>query len=223
MNPVLLLHGALGAKEQLLPLQHLLEKAGRVVYTMNFSGHGGEPFAEAFGIETFALDVHRFLEKQKITKATIFGYSMGGYVALWLALHHPEQVDRIVTLGTKFDWSPESAAREIKKMNPEKILEKVPAFARILEHRHAPNHWQEVMAKTAAMMERLGNRPLLIPDNLKQIAHRVDVLLGDADDMADQAYSEQVAQWLRNGRFTSLPQTPHPIEKVDFNNLVKLL
>ncbi len=223
MSAALLLHGALGAKEQMKPLQQLLEESGRTVYAMNLSGHGGEPFSDGFGIETFAKDAYLFLENHQLASVTIFGYSMGGYVAFWLALQHPDKVDSIVTLGTKFDWSPESAEREIRKMNPEKILEKVPAFARILEHRHAPNGWKELMNKTADMMKNLGDRPLLTPENLKQIKHRVEVLLGDEDDMADRAYSQQVANWLPNGHFTLLPQTPHPIEKVNLQAVLPLL
>ena len=47
------------------------------------------------------------------------GHSMGGYVALKLALKRPELVDRIITLGTKFNWTPEVAAKEVKMLNPD--------------------------------------------------------------------------------------------------------
>jgi pimeloyl-ACP methyl ester carboxylesterase len=148
---------------------------------------------------------------------------MGGYVAVWLALKHPERVGKIITLGTKFDWWPESAEQEVRKLNAEKIQEKVPAFARILEHRHAPNDWKELLSKTRDMMLSLGNQPLLTEENLKTIQHEVLICLGDQDDMADRNYSEQVAEWLPNGTFELLENTPHPIEKVELNRLVELI
>jgi pimeloyl-ACP methyl ester carboxylesterase len=138
METILLLHGALGSKSQLDPLKATLEAQGLPVYSTNFSGHSGEPFRNDFDIETFSGDMLRFLQENQLQRVHVFGYSMGGYVALWFARNHPEYVGKIVTLGTKFDWSPESAEKEVKKLNPEKIQEKVPAFARILEHRHAP-------------------------------------------------------------------------------------
>jgi pimeloyl-ACP methyl ester carboxylesterase len=223
MDPVLLLHGALGSQSQLSLLKASLESSGRKVYSLNFSGHSGEPFRETFGIETFADDTHRFLHKNQILKADIFGYSMGGYVALWLAKTHPHLVGKIITLGTKFDWSPESAAREVKKMNPDKIQEKIPAFARILEARHSPNSWKELLNKTALMMTELGGQPLLTTGILNTINHPVSILLGDQDDMADRSFSEEVATILPQGRFQLLENTPHPIEKADLTILCKLM
>lgn len=219
MNPLLLLHGALGAKSQLDSLQKKSE-AGREVYTMNFSGHGGEAFKNTFGIETFAHDVIHFLDQTKIQIGDIFGYSMGGYVAVWLAHKFPDRVGRITTLGTKFDWSPESAEKEVRKLNAEKILEKVPAFARILEHRHAPHDWKVLLQKTAEMMLQLGQSPLLTEQNLKTISHPITVCLGDQDDMADRIFSDQVSHWLLNGSFQEFQNTPHPIEKVELEKLM---
>jgi pimeloyl-ACP methyl ester carboxylesterase len=222
MNPVLLLHGALGSKTQLDPLKNLLESKGRTVYLMNFSGHSGSPFSTRFGIETFADDIQNFLNQNALSQVDIFGYSMGGYVALWFAHLHPEKVGKIVTLGTKFDWSVQSAEKETKKLNAEKIEEKVPAFARILQNRHAPNDWKELLSKTSAMMMGLGAKPLLTETVLASIKIETHILLGDADDMADRNFSQEVSKILQNAKFALLPNTPHPIEKVNLSEIVNL-
>jgi pimeloyl-ACP methyl ester carboxylesterase len=148
---------------------------------------------------------------------------MGGYVAVWLAKHHPEKIEKIITLGTKFDWSVESAEKEVRKLNVEKIAEKVPAFARILEHRHAPNDWKELLKKTGEMMLGLGKAPLLTEEILKTIQMPSLICLGDQDDMADRNYAEQVASFLPKGKFKLLENTPHPIEKVDLKMIVSLI
>lgn len=222
-NPVLLLHGALGSKTQLDPLRTALVVEGFTTYALNFSGHSGEPFGKAFGIEAFGTDVLSFLDTNGIGTVDIFGYSMGGYVALWLAHSHPGRVGKIATLGTKFDWSTESAEKEAQKLDPDLILKKVPAFARILEHRHAPVSWRELLQKTSAMMLSLGNAPLLSLEVLKTIHQTVLILLGDRDDMADRKYSEEVARILPQGRFLLLNETPHPIEKTDVEVLKTIL
>lgn len=212
----LLLHGALGSKSQLEPIRFALEKEGHDVRSMNFSGHSGEPFSEdGFGIEVFTNDVDRFLSRcNNDQPVNIFGYSMGGYVALWFAHKYPRKVGKIITLGTKFDWDPSSAEREVKKLDAGKIQEKVPAFARILEHRHAPNDWRELMARTSRMMLDLGENPLLTEKIFASIGNDVEIWLGDRDDMADRDYSKYVAASLPTGRFRLLHDTPHPIEKV---------
>jgi pimeloyl-ACP methyl ester carboxylesterase len=223
MYPVLLLHGALGSKTQLDPLKAKLLAGGFNVYTLNFSGHSGEPFSDSFGIQTFAEDVKRFIDQRNLNKVNIFGYSMGGYVAVWMAAKYPKLVNRIVTLGTKFDWDPASAEKEIRKVNPEKIQEKIPAFARILESRHAPNDWKDLLGQTAVMMKQLGDTPLLNKDIFSEINHDVTILLGDHDDMADPQFSKDVSAWLPNGHYKTLENTHHPIERTDLNLLFKIL
>ncbi len=223
MRPVLLLHGALGSQSQLNPLKNALSENGFIVYSMNFSGHSGEPLASQFGIEAFSEDIVSFLKLHHLKRVDIFGYSMGGYVAMWLAYRYPEYAGKIVTLGTKFDWNIESAERELKKIDPEKILEKVPAFARILEQRHAPTDWKELLYRSAAMIKRLGEEPLLTEKILPRIKNEVLILLGDLDDVADLEYSMKVATMLQTARFVSLEKTPHPIERVDVNFLCRTL
>jgi pimeloyl-ACP methyl ester carboxylesterase len=223
MIPVLLLHGALGASSQLEKLKIILEGGGRKVLSMNFSGHGGNPFGSNFGIQQFAQDIIAFLHQQSISQVDIFGYSMGGYAALWLAHQHPDRVRKIVTLGTKFDWSPDSARHEVKKLDAEKILEKVPAFARILETRHAPNDWKELLSRTSDMMLTLGSDPLLKEHHFSKIKTPTLILIGEQDDMADHAYSEVVSKLLPDGQFRLLSNTPHPIEKVDQQFLSEIL
>lgn len=223
-NPIILLHGALGSASQLEPLKKVLTEKGRTVYSLNFSGHSGNPFSgNGFGIDVFANDVLHFIDQESIEKADIFGYSMGGYVATWLAHQYPLRINNLITLGTKFDWSPESAEREIKKLDPEKIQTKIPAFARILEHRHAPHDWKELLHKTANMMHDLGKKPLLTEEIFYTLRNKTSILLGDQDDMADRSYSETVVGWLPNGVFHLLENTPHPIEKIKLEMLIRLI
>jgi pimeloyl-ACP methyl ester carboxylesterase len=223
MRPLLLLHGALGATSQLDPLKLSLENSGYSVHSMNFSGHGGTPFRKDFGIHSFADEVLEFLNVNKLEKVDIFGYSMGGYVALQLALQHSHRIGSIATLGTKFDWSVALAEKETRKLDPEKIKLKVPVFAKVLQHRHAPNSWEELLKKTSAMMLDLGKKPPISDQVLGQIKNEVFIILGDEDDTADLICSAKVSELLPHARFLLLEDTPHPIEKVDVNRLSRLL
>src|SRR6478672_5186908 len=104
MQHLLLLHGAIGAKDQLQPLANAL-KDKYTLHTINFSGHGGEAFPnEPFSMELFANDVLHYMQQNNIEQVNIFGYSMGGYVAMYLAKHHPQKINKLITLATKFHW-----------------------------------------------------------------------------------------------------------------------
>ncbi|MGZ4055265.1 MAG: alpha/beta fold hydrolase [Bacteroidia bacterium] len=218
MKHLLLLHGAVGAKDQLSTLKVNLA-TNFIVHTMNFSGHGGTTMPEKFSIETFANDVLDYIKENDIQKINIFGYSMGGYAAMFLAKHHPEKVNKIFTLATKFLWSPEIAEKEIKMLDAKKIEEKIPAFAKALSNRHLPNDWKTVLQKTSDMMIDLGkNNPLNLSD-YAAIEQPVLVGVGDKDAMVTLEETIDVYRKLKNANLIVLPDTQHPIEKVNVKRL----
>jgi pimeloyl-ACP methyl ester carboxylesterase len=220
MQHLLFLHGAIGSKDQLQALAEGL--AGKfIVHTLNFSGHGGEEIPEVFSIETFADDVLKYLEKNNIQKINIFGYSMGGYVALYLAKNYPVKIGSVFTFATKFLWTSEIAAKEGKMLNPEKIAEKIPAFAAALEGRHAPCDWKVILNKTAEMMTRMGDKNPLQLSDFENIQQRVRTGIGDQDFMVSLEETIEVYRKLKNGSLIVLPDTQHPIEKIDAGRLEK--
>ncbi len=213
MKTLLLLHGAIGAKDQLEPLSKEL-KGHYDVHNINFSGHGGTPFDGPFSIEKFANEVLDCLRENQLEKVSIFGYSMGGYVALYLASKHPDKMEKIFTLATKFDWSPEISQKETKMLHPEIIKEKIPAFAKALQQRHHPQFWETVLEKTSQMMLALGTKQPLLQEDIQQIKTPVKLAVGDADKMVSISETKQVSEWLPNAEFLILPDVQHPIEKV---------
>ncbi|RAW03444.1 alpha/beta fold hydrolase [Pseudochryseolinea flava] len=224
MNPILLLHGALGTREQLVPIESALQQSGYTTMSLNFSGHGQQPFSQhGFHVDVFAEEIMSFLNHHDLSFVDVFGYSMGGYVALTAAAQWPARFRKIVTLGTKFDWSPVVAQAEVQKLDPEKILTKIPQFADLLKQLHGDSHWKLLLEATANMMSKLGSRPTLDENTLGAIQQEVLVLAGDKDNMAPANVAEQVAQQIPFGSFQQLPNTPHPIERVNLEALMPLL
>ena len=220
---LLILHGALGSSAQFEPLAEILEEEFRVIL-FNFNGHAGKPIPEEpFSIKMFAEEIKSLIEKSRISPCDIFGFSMGGYAALYAAKHFPGIIGKIFTLGTKFDWNEESSAHEVKLLNPDKIEEKVPAFAKLLEARHAPEDWKQVMSKTAEMMINLGKQNELTYEDMSTIENEVTVAVGDRDNMVNISETEGAFKSLTNGRMLVMPGTEHPIEKVETERLVNEL
>lgn len=220
MKTLILLHGAIGAKDQLESLSEEL-KGYYDVHHINFSGHGGQPFDGPFSIEKFATEVLDYLQKNKLKNVCIFGYSMGGYVALYLASKHPEKVERIFTLATKFDWSPEISQKETKMLNPEIIKEKIPAFAKALQQRHHPQSWEIVLEKTSQMMLNLGTKQPLVQEVFDKIKTPVKLAIGDGDKMVSISETKQVSEWLPTAALLILQGVQHPIEKVPAGTLAE--
>ena len=220
MKKLLLLHGALGSKEQFIDLEERLKDSFET-FSINFSGHGGEPIPEKpFSIKLFAEDILSFVDKMKIDKINIFGYSMGGYGGLYFAKNNPGRINKIFTLATKFIWNEEIASKEIKMLNAEKIKEKIPAFAEELRKRHLPQDWKTVLSKTAEMMTGLGKKNELNEEDYSEIEHSVLVSVGDRDKMVTIEETIGVYRKFKNGQLLVLPGTPHPFENVSIDRLV---
>lgn len=57
-------------------------------------GHGKSPRGDRpFTIRQFAEDMKNFMDRHKIEKAHILGFSDGGNIALCFALKYPERID----------------------------------------------------------------------------------------------------------------------------------
>ena len=214
--PLVFLHGALGAASQLDPLVKGIDRQQKA--NLNFPGHAGISLPSG---DMTVDNLTEWLAEQITETSDIFGYSMGGYVALKLALTHPHKVNRIFTLGTKLDWNPEGLKKELKMLNPQVIKEKVPKFAAALEARHAPLDWEKVLEQTAGLMTDLAHGTALTKSDFERIAHRVCICRGAVDEMVTLEESQQVADWLSNGYFLELADTRHPIEKVDVGQLTQ--
>jgi len=219
---LLLLHGALGSKCHFNELKSILQQ-DFIVYDMNFEGHGGLPIQNEFSIELFAQNVLDYLKENNIDKVNVFGYSMGGYVALNLAVNNPDVIAKIITLGTKFDWSPEGAEKEVKMLNPEIIEIKITKFANQLAEIHGANTWKEVMRNTAEMMYGLGNGKKITNKKIKQIHHNVLICVGENDTMVSVEESEKVEKVLQNGVLQVIEGFQHPIDKVDKQTLASII
>jgi pimeloyl-ACP methyl ester carboxylesterase len=213
---ILLLHGALGGRDQFTTLSEKLSDSFSV-FSLNLEGHGGVKQTERdFKIQYFAEGVIEWMDRYHHKKLDIFGYSMGGYVALYLAVHYPDRIGKIFTLGTKFFWNEQIAAKEASMMNTEGMEIKVPAFANILKKRHtSPNNWKEVVEKTGGLLLALGKKQEVNSLEVKRIESRVRIGVGDKDNLVDISEAKKLYELLPNAELMVLPATPHPIEKVN--------
>lgn len=218
---LLFLHGALYTKGDFNSLTSLLSDRFDL-HAIDFSGHGSAPMPEQpFSIKLFAEDVLCWMDEQKIDHVDIFGFSMGGYVGLYLARFHPERVRRVMTLGTKIDWNAETCEREVKMLDPVKIAEKVPSFAALLQNRHGEDRWETVLHKTAEMMTNLGSAPELPYDEFSAIAQPVRLGVGDHDPMVTIEETLKAYRLLPAGELYVLPGVLHQLEKAPVEKLAR--
>lgn len=92
---VLLLHGLFGSGDNLGALARALAADFRVV-AMDLRNHGRSPHAPTMTLAEMAGDAVALLDTLGIDAAHVVGHSLGGKVAMQLALGHPARVRRLV-------------------------------------------------------------------------------------------------------------------------------
>lgn len=210
---LLLVHGALGTRQQLGLLGDLLP--GIRTRTVEFRGHGEREIPdEGLSMEVFLRDIDDALDDAGWHEAHLFGYSMGGYAALLFASRFPHRVRSVVTLGTKLNWDREGLDRELRLLDPQKMKEKVPQFVTQLSAEHGADRWEQLVKGTARVITGLHDHPLLTPESLAVINCPVLLCVGDQDRTAVPEHTLEAARSMPKAGTLVLPFTPHPFQAV---------
>src|SRR6185312_14740623 len=106
--PLVIVHGLGGRKEDFANLMPKLAAQGFHIYVPDLIGYGesDKPASSDFSIRTEEHVVTEFMDAMHLPHAYIIGWSMGGWIALRLALDEPQRVDRIAvydSVGIVFD------------------------------------------------------------------------------------------------------------------------
>jgi 2-succinyl-6-hydroxy-2,4-cyclohexadiene-1-carboxylate synthase len=122
-RPLVLVHGFTGSRDDFGTQLDALAGVGRTI-VLDQRGHGessntGDP--DTYTFEQLVDDLAVFLESLGIDRCDLLGHSMGGMVALRLALAHPERVSSLLLMDTSarapdgFPRAPVAAAGTIAR------------------------------------------------------------------------------------------------------------
>ncbi|OLP19190.1 2-succinyl-6-hydroxy-2,4-cyclohexadiene-1-carboxylate synthase [Leptolyngbya sp. 'hensonii'] len=216
--PLLLLHGFLGSSREFEPLlPHLTPEFYCI--RVDLPGHGQTCWFEDYSMQRIARAIVQLLCDRQINQTALLGYSMGGRLALYLALNFPEQFPT----GVIESASPglQTAAEQQARLQQDLVLadwleadfpqflaewyaqplfaslKRHPSFPQVLEQR-LQNHPSE-LAKSLRGMS-LGRQPNLWPQ-LAAHPHPLLLVVGEYDRkfvalnqaMADLAPMTQLA------------------------------
>jgi esterase len=96
-RPLLILHGLFG---NLKNWNWHARKLSRdfSVYALDLRNHGESPHSASMNYQVMAEDVLEFIEDRELSEVSILGHSMGGKVAMQLALNYPHRVSRLLVV-----------------------------------------------------------------------------------------------------------------------------
>jgi pimeloyl-ACP methyl ester carboxylesterase len=176
--PLIVLHGAymsIPSMGEIIPRLAEIHK----VYALEFQGHGRTTDIDRpITYPNLADDVAVFMDAVELTKADIFGYSMGAVAGLQLAIRHPEKVNKLVVASVAYDaegWQPEFKAF-IPRMTVEMFVNM--PFAQDYRKLAAnPEGFPELVKK----LIQLEKEPMAWEKDVRAMKTPVLIICGDAD------------------------------------------
>jgi pimeloyl-ACP methyl ester carboxylesterase len=215
--PLVVLHGAYMNLQDMSPLIATLARTHRV-YAPELQGHGRTTDIDRpMTYENLADDVAGFMDAVGLTKADVFGYSMGALTGLQLSIRHPEKVNKLVFAGGAYDfqgWQP-----EFRAMIPQQTVEMMLQTPFATEYPRLaanPKGFSELARKVIG----LQNERIAWADGVKALRVPVLIIGGDADGATLEHYVQMfrllgggemgdLGRPLPASRLAILPATSH--------------
>jgi pimeloyl-ACP methyl ester carboxylesterase len=181
--PLVLLHGGIAGSEIFAGLVPELA-AGRRVIVVDLQGHGhtgdiDRPLDPAL----LADDIAALIASLDLDAADVLGYSLGGEVALRLAIQHPSRVRRLVLVSIAFRRSgshPEViAAMDQLTAAAAEMMKQSPAYAHYAQVAPRPDDWSTLIAKTSDLLKVDYDWT----DEVRELAMPTMLVYADADSV----------------------------------------
>ena len=157
--PVVVLHGAAGCTHmETLTLARRLSGSYRVL-ALDFAGHGlSDAFEDlTFTPECFVDNVTTVLNHFELEQTDLFGFSLGGFIALSFAANHPNRVRKLAVHATNLFWDAGLEGRMLGRLDVETIKNERPELARYLSDMHGAEKWE-------LLFERMKTYTRSLPD-----------------------------------------------------------
>ena len=133
-------------------------EAGRRVITVDLQGHGRTADVDRpFRPEDMADDVAALVEHLGLARTDVMGYSLGGVVALRIAIQHPALVRRLVLVSIPFrrDGNHPEVVTAMEQMQPEiaEMMKQSPPYELYSRIAPRPEDWPVLIAKTSDLLK----------------------------------------------------------------------
>jgi pimeloyl-ACP methyl ester carboxylesterase len=221
--PLLLIHGLGYARWGWEPVIDLLAAEHEVVLFDNRGiGESDAPLGP-YTARMLAEDAVAVLDAAGLERAHVLGTSLGGMVALQVALDWPDRVDRLVLACTTPGGSGAAPMpdRTVRLMGEAATLPMDVALRRFVENAFGPNPEPELVERIMAHRLATAQAPAAwaaqaaagatfdVWERVGAIRARTLVLTGDEDGVVDPRNSELLAERIPGARLEVFPGAGH--------------
>ena len=202
-DPVLLLHGGLGAAEDFGGQVDALRESHRV-FAIDSRGHGrsttdGQPF----GYALLSRDVLGAMDRLGLENAAVVGWSDGGNIGLHLAINHPDRLTRLFALGANYSTSGIRPSLFGDALCGAYVGHSAAQYARISP---TPDSFEELSAGVMAMW---GTEPEYSEEDLGRISTPTLIAAGVYEEAIEETHTRRLAELIPNAELLLIENASH--------------
>lgn len=202
-EPVMLLHGGFSSSVEWGFEVPMLAKTHEVI-VVDSRGHGRSSLsAQPLSYDLMTADLVQLMDKLKLKKASIVGWSDGGIIGLLMAIHHPERINKLFTFGTNYNLSgyktePFDSALAARFM----------ARAEANYRRLSPTPDSFAVLKKA-LRKMYDSEPNIPAEDIKTITVPTVIACGEYDQFITQDHFKELAHLIPGAKLVIIPNVSH--------------
>lgn len=210
-EPLILLHsGGMGGVEW-KPQIPALARNFRVIVPDHL-GHGRSPMvAERLTVGDMGRAVLEVMDTLQLPRAALVGSSLGGAVSLWITLHHPERVAKLVLyrVGYRKDEDTHAGTRSMADPDYWRSVGLQGWLSDIHKPQGGPEAWKTVIGRVSDALAPATTDHAYEPEILKQIAQPTLLIVGDRDPVAPLSQILEMYDAIPNSGLWVMPYASH--------------
>ncbi len=206
-------------------IDHLKDRYRVIAY--DHRGQGQSEVTEAgYDMDTLTEDARALLDGLGIGRCHFAGLSMGGFVAMRMAIRHPERLQSLMLLETSAQAEPEENVPRYRTLNRivkllgtwavKKPVMKImfgDPFLNDPNRKEERKKWGRELTgnskKIIRAVQGVIDREAVSPDQLKTITCPTLIIVGSEDIATVPAKSEYLAKYIPNARLVEIPRAGH--------------
>lgn len=126
-RPIIILHGLLGCGRNWASIAKKISAQGWRAITVDLRNHGDSPHSDQMHYNLLAQDIEEVIGSLNLEKPIVLGHSMGGKVAMALALRKPQSVGGLIIVDI--------APRQYEKSNEHFVKEMLALDLKVVKNR----------------------------------------------------------------------------------------
>ena len=203
--PLILLHGGISNMSSFGTVIPELSKEFRVI-AIDVPGEGRSEMLDSISFQILASHVSNMIDILKLDSVYVYGYSVGGIIALHLTADRPDKVKMAVISSANYNYDGFDSTFGGDKLGPE-FMEAYPKFW--LEEHESKALQKGKWKKYIQDFNKLWSPREFVPEaKLKQIVNPVLIVLGDRD-MIKPEHGLKMYNLIKGSQLAILPNTTH--------------